>query len=266
MIDLNPTIVALREHFIAVYLSTAEVNTQLTVQASHDGQWVPVGTTFTTFTKTAVPFVLDLAGDQHIRVQVVQGDVVSYSPIHHVSVVAQLDEEVSTVSAQDLGASWEKGCPVGPKNLRALDLTHLGFDGRLHRGRLIVHRDVVDDLVYVFKKALAANFPIRQMVPVSEFDGDDQASMAADNTSVFNCRRVIGRSSHMSEHAYGTAIDINPMENPYRVNGHTYPEGAEHGGPGAITSDSVIVRAMTQVGWGWGRAYSDLHHFSESGW
>ena len=266
MVDVSTDVVGLREELVAANISNDGVTTELVVEHAQGGEWVPVGTVFTVFRQTAVPFVLDTPGRQAIRVRATQLGDVAYSPIRYVNVIAELDPDISRVTADDLGASWESGCPVGPKKLRAIDLTHLGMDGRLHRGRLIAHRDVVDDLVYVFARALTDGFPIRQMVPVSEFDGDDEASMAADNTSVFNCRRVVGRSSHMSEHAYGTAIDINPMENPYRVNGRTYPEGAVHAGPGAITEDSVIVRAMRKVGWGWGRAYSDLHHFSDSGW
>ena len=44
--------------------------------------------------------------------------------------------------------------------------------------------------------------------------GDDDALMAADMTSAFNCRTVSGTTT-WSTHAYGTAVDINPVENPY---------------------------------------------------
>ena len=58
-------------------------------------------------------------------------------------------------------------------------------------------------------------FPIRQMRLVDAYGADDHRSMDADNTSAFNCRFVAGSPGVWSEHAYGRAIDVNPVENPY---------------------------------------------------
>jgi len=111
------------------------------------------------------------------------------------------------------------------------------------------------------------------MEPVDAFGGDDDRSMAANNTSAFNCRTIAG-SSRWSEHAFGRAIDINPVQNPY-VRGASVdpPAGATFldrasGAPGLITADGPVVAAFAKIGWRWGGAWSagqDYQHFSASG-
>ena len=117
-----------------------------------------------------------------------------------------------------IGVSWHQGCPVGLSQLRLVTLTYRGFDGRDHTGRLVANRDAAAALVAVFRRLYAARFPIRRMEPVDRYGGDDYRSIEADNTSAFNCRSATG-STHWSNHAYGRAIDVNPIENPYVSNG-----------------------------------------------
>ncbi|MFO7572081.1 MAG: M15 family metallopeptidase [Gaiellaceae bacterium] len=124
------------------------------------------------------------------------------------------------------GASWRPGCPVPLRDLRLLRLSHRGFDGRVRTGRLIVHRDVARDLVSVFRRLYAARFPIRRMLPVDRYGASDFRSIEADNTSAFNCRFVEG-TTRWSEHAYGRAIDVNPIENPYVSGGRTAHRASE---------------------------------------
>ena len=126
-------------------------------------------------------------------------------------------ERIDAAQAKRMtGVSWRKGCPVALRDLRLLTLSHWGFDGRARTGRLIVHRDVARELVRVFRDLYAARFPIRRMVPVDAYGGSDFRSIEADNTSAFNCRYVEG-TTRWSNHAYGRAIDVNPIENPVRV-------------------------------------------------
>ena len=87
-------------------------------------------------------------------------------------------------------------------------------------GRLVVHRDVAADVASVLRRLYAARFPIRRMVPIDAYGASDFRSIEADNTSAFNCRRVEG-TTRWSEHAYGRAIDFNPIENPYVSGGRT---------------------------------------------
>ena len=171
------------------------------------------------------------------------------------------------------GVSWRPGCPVGLRDLRVITARHVGFDGRVRTGRLIVHRDVAADVAGTLRRLYIARFPIRRMVPIDAYDGSDFRSIEADNTSAFNCRRVEG-TTRWSEHAYGRAIDLNPIENPY-VSGGTTSHAASR--PyldrgrcrrGMACPGNVLVRAFADIGWGWGgdwTAVKDYQHFSASG-
>lgn len=169
--------------------------------------------------------------------------------------------------------SWHPGCPVGVRDLRLLTLAHWSFDGRVREGRLVVHRDAVAAITRVFRTLFALQFPIRRIEPVDRYGANDDRSMAADNTSVFNCRPVEG-TSRWSEHAYGRAIDINPVENPFVSGTHVSPpRGRAYAdrarrAPGMIHAGDAVVRAFAAVGWRWGGNWNspkDYQHFSASG-
>jgi hypothetical protein len=176
--------------------------------------------------------------------------------------------------SQMSGVSWHSGCPVGLSDLRLITLTYRGFDGRDHTGRLIANLDVAAALVAVFRRLYAARFPIRRMEPVDRYGGDDYRSIEADNTSSFNCRNATG-STRWSNHAYGRAIDVNPIENPYVSGGTTshpasrpYLDRARHL-RGTAYEGGALVEAFRSVGWGWGGTWSgsvrDYQHFSVNG-
>jgi hypothetical protein len=171
------------------------------------------------------------------------------------------------------GVSWRPGCPVPLRDLRQLTLSHWRFDGKVRPGRLIVHRDVAREVVGVFQRLYAARFPIRRMVPVDAYGGSDFESIEADNTSAFNCRHVEG-TNRWSEHAYGRALDVNPIENPFVSGGTTsHPASVPYldrtpPRPGMAFEGGTLVRAFDRVGWGWGgrwRGVQDYQHFSASG-
>ncbi|HEY3542648.1 MAG TPA: M15 family metallopeptidase [Gaiellaceae bacterium] len=183
---------------------------------------------------------------------------------------------VHRVTSRDLPYSWHRGCPVGPAQLRRVELRYVGFDGRSHTGQLIVNGRVVPQVVQVFRQLYAARFPIRKMVPVDVYHGSDSRSTAADNTSSFNCRFAVAPGpKHWSMHAYGEAIDINTVENPYLEGGRVLPpRGAPYADrsrarPGMAIEGNVLVRAFTRAGWGWGGRWSggtrDYQHFSTNG-
>ena len=158
-----------------------------------------------------------------------------------------------------MASSWHKGCPVPMKDLRYLTMSFWGFDGTAHVGEMVVHRNVAGAVVNVFGKLFAARFPMQRMRLVDVYGGDDDRSMAANNTSAFNCRAVTGGTA-WSQHAYGWAIDINPIQNPYVSSGGTVlpPAGAKYANRslhanGMIHAGDVVVNAFTSVGWGWGR-------------
>ena len=179
----------------------------------------------------------------------------------------------STQAKRMTGVSWRPGCPVALRDLRLLTLSHWGFDRRARTGSLIVHEDVARDVVGVFRRLYAEGFPIRRMLPVDAYGASDFRSIEADNTSVFNCRYVDG-TRRWSEHAYGRAIDVNPIENPYVSGGRTshsarkpYVDRSRRR-PGMAFEGGVLVRAFDSIGWGWGgrwREVKDYQHFSVSG-
>jgi hypothetical protein len=153
-------------------------------------------------------------------------------------------------------------------------MTYVGFDRAIHRGEMVVHRSFARAVVRVFRAMFEARYPIRQMRLVDDYRGDDERSMAADNTSAFNCRPVTGGSS-WSEHAYGRAIDINPVENPYVSSrgqvlppaGRPYADRRSRA-RGVIHHGDDVWRAFHSIGWGWGgdwRSFHDYQHFSSTG-
>jgi hypothetical protein len=171
------------------------------------------------------------------------------------------------------GVSWRPGCPVPLRDLRAVRLTFWGFDARAHTGTIVVHRDVAAAVARIFRRLYALRFPVRRIVPVDAYGGDDFRSIEADNTSAFNCRPVAGLS-RWSEHAYGRAIDLDPLENPYVSLGRTSHARSRRfldrdaRLPGTIHAGDAVVRAFAAEGWGWGGVWSgdrDYQHFSSSG-
>jgi hypothetical protein len=170
--------------------------------------------------------------------------------------------------------SWRPGCPVPLSQLRLVTLVHVGFDGRTRPGQLIVHADAADAIVSVFRRLYDARFPIRRVRLVDAYGASDFRSIEADNTSAFNCRAVAG-TSRWSQHAYGRAIDVNPIENPYVAADGTTSHTASRPyldrsrrRPGMAYEGGILVRAFDAVGWGWGGRWSgakDYQHFSATG-
>jgi D-alanyl-D-alanine carboxypeptidase len=181
----------------------------------------------------------------------------------------------SRVTRADLPSSWRPGCPVGPAELRRVRVSYWGFDRRTHMGTLVVHREVEGELRQVFARLYSARFPIRRMRVVDAYGGSDRRSMAADNTSAFNCRFASAPGPRRwSAHAYGKAIDVNPVENPYVSGGQVSPPAGaafrdrSRVRRGMAVTGGVLVRAFDSVGWSWGGRWSgapDYQHFSATG-
>src|SRR4051812_7898696 len=171
------------------------------------------------------------------------------------------------------GVSWHRGCPVPRGELRYLHIAFYDFDGRVRRGEMVANASAVPALRSAFGELYAKRFPIRRMRLVDHYGGSDFRSIEADNTSAFNCRHATGQS-RWSEHAYGRAVDLNPIENPYVLNGRTshrdsrpYLDRSRHR-RGMAYAGGTLVRAFKRVGWGWGGDWSnptDYQHFSSSG-
>jgi hypothetical protein len=147
---------------------------------------------------------------------------------------------------------------VGRKELRRLEINYIDFDGNQQRGVLVAHRDSVDDLAGIFSDLYQARFPIARMEPVERYGGDVVRSLKANNTSAFNCRKPgqINAPVKESPHANGRAIDINPVQNPWRdprcdcwMPKARFADATE--GPGVIRKGSLPVRLFKQRGWVW---------------
>jgi D-alanyl-D-alanine carboxypeptidase-like protein len=196
---------------------------------------------------------------------------IEYTPAYTFDVKAYLWPRVFTVTAADIPRTYRSGCPVAPSQLRRLTLTHWGFDGRLHRGELILRSGAVQTQIAVWNAAIMNRFLVRGMHRVDIYGGSDIRSMEADNTSAFNCRTVTGNPYALSPHSYGYAIDINTVENPYKaVNGVWYPKnGLSYRNrsvvrPGMLFTGSTPTRALVGRGYQWGATWRnpDYQHFA----
>jgi hypothetical protein len=183
--------------------------------------------------------------------------------------------EVSPELAERMtGVSWYDGCPVSIADLRHLRVDHVGFDGHRRTGELVVHSDAAAAVLEAFRRMYDARFPIERVTLIDEVGGSDDAAMAANLTTAFNCRRVTGGTG-WSEHATGRAIDLNPLQNPYiSSRGSVLPPGGvayldrTSGAVGLIVEGGPAVAAFDAVGWHWGgrwRTIKDYQHFSASG-
>ena len=178
---------------------------------------------------------------------------------------------IRSVTAAELGATWRPGCPVAPQGLRRVEVDYLGFDGDIHRGALVVNKDVVDGVVAIFGQLASMRYPIERMQTVDHYPGaEDELSMRDNNTSAFNCRPLPG-STAWSLHAYGRAIDVNPLVNPYLDSaGDLQPKTAgryldrTRDDLGLLHPGDAAVHAFTDRGWRWGGAWRnpvDYQHF-----
>jgi hypothetical protein len=196
-------------------------------------------------------------------------------PISTTTTVPAFSSTVASVTAAQLGGTWHVGCPVDPSQLRMLQLSYWGIDNQSHLGTIVVNASVVDQIIEVFSTLYAARFPIEEMVPLAAYGGNDNAAAAADDTSGFNCRYAVAQGPpQWSMHAYGEAVDVNDVQNPYVAGTTIIPQaGAAYLDrsdvrPGMAVAGGTLVDAFTAIGWGWGGNWvgtTDYQHFSING-
>jgi len=172
-----------------------------------------------------------------------------------------------------MGQTWSPACPVPLRGLRYLTVAFRGFDGRAHRGELVVAATSAPKVIGVFRTLYAAGFPIEEMRLPTTADLRARPTGDGNNTAAYVCRAARGQT-RFSQHAYGTAIDVNPFQNPEAKRDLVLPELASayvarswHR-PGMLLPASVAVRAFAAIGWRWGgdwRSSKDWMHFSASG-
>jgi hypothetical protein len=182
-------------------------------------------------------------------------------------------DPVSPEVRERMGQSWSEACPVSLADLRYLTVSFVGFDDRPHTGEIVVAASVADAVVEVFRRLFEERFPIEEMRLVTTADLDAPPTGDGNNTAGYVCRAARGQTS-WSQHAYGTAVDINPFHNPMSKRDLVLPELASAYvdraavRPGMHLPDGPAVRAFGDAGWTWGgtwRSSKDWMHFSLSG-
>ena len=177
----------------------------------------------------------------------------------------------AAVEARMRGVSYPDDAEVKLSDLRYLRLSYVDFEGREQVGELVCNKAIADDLLAIFQELFQARYPIRSMRLIDDFGGDDEASMAADNTSCFNYRKKTGMRE-LSKHAQGLAIDINPFENPYVRPSRVRPSGASAFAdrtkdfPHKIDKEDLCYRLFRAHGFSWGgtwRSVQDYQHFEK---
>lgn len=205
-------------------------------------------------------------------------DVGTAAPLEPMAAYAASVRPIGPRVRHRMRYSHHPGCPVPLADLRYLRTSFVGFDGRAHTGEIVVHEDYAVAVTQVFERLYDARWPIQRMHLVDDYGGDDNRSMAANNTSGYNCRRVAGADA-WSAHAYGAAIDVNPVQNPYLTGSSVAPpagrrfvaiDRSAHApvDAGVIRAGNLVVRAFEEIGWEWGGDWStskDYQHFCWSG-
>lgn len=168
------------------------------------------------------------------------------------------------------GVSWHEDLPSPTfDELRLLHVPYRNFSGEEHVGELITIRDLAPQVMDIFAGLFEIAFPIHSVRLMHEFAGDDGASMAANNSSCFNSRRI-RNTNRISLHALGRAIDINPIQNPVIRDGVVRPDAGTRycdrslGEPGMFTPDGRATQVFLNAGWKWGGNWDnpkDYHHF-----
>lgn len=180
----------------------------------------------------------------------------------------------SRMSREEAFEGLDEKCPEDiRKRQKVVNVKYYSFDRKVHEGQLVIDGELEDDIKAVFEEALKERFPIHSVIPISDKrfrkDGrwDDDLSMEANNTSAFNYRRITG-GIRLSKHAYGTAIDINPFQNPYIKGSIILPKGAAYDPhvEGTLTADHPVVHVFLRLGWEWGGNWTsrkDYQHFEK---
>ncbi len=184
--------------------------------------------------------------------------------------------EDSEIFSRIYGKSYKENCTVPVSDLRYLHVLHVGFDGETHEGEIICNKYIAEDLLEIFEDLYEAEYPIEKIKLVDEYDADDEASMADNNSSCFNFR-FISHTTKVSKHGYGLAMDINTLYNPYvkTVDGQLSVEPANATAyvdrsqdfPYKITEDDLAYQLFIAHGFEWGGSWSsskDYQHFEVS--
>ncbi|MCK9444470.1 MAG: M15 family metallopeptidase [Tissierellaceae bacterium] len=169
-----------------------------------------------------------------------------------------------------MGVSYVENEHITIEDLAYIQISHWGFDEKVHIGELIVNAQVAEEVVEIFRELFAAKYPIEKMKLIDEYGADDNLSMMDNNSSAFCYREVAGSNGKLSKHSYGLAIDINPVQNPYIKKDIILPSigeeylDRENFRTGMIVEGDLCYDAFTSRGWTWGGKWNtlkDYQHF-----
>jgi hypothetical protein len=166
------------------------------------------------------------------------------------------------------GKSWKPGCPIPLDDLAAVQVTYFGFDGLTHEGTLVVHKRFAADASKIFQELYAIRFPINKVSPWENYGPDIYAEQ--NITVGFYCEKADDAPTEWSSHAYGIAVDVNPLDNPFRdANKGWWPKvsaavALRDDGRGKVSPNTEAFRIFARHGWAWGGFFAgdpDYMHF-----
>lgn len=184
-----------------------------------------------------------------------------------------ISEITDDIFARMQGKSYKEDCTVPREDLRYVHVRHMGFDGEVKDGELVVNKAIADDVLAIFEELYKADYPIEKVRLVDEYDADDEASMSDNNSSAFNFR-FISHTTRISKHGLGMAVDINTRYNPYvktvdgklsiePANGADYVDRSKDF-PHKIDHEDLCYKLFKEHGFTWGGDWThskDYQHF-----
>lgn len=202
-----------------------------------------------------------ITGDFPLPSEIIESDKLTYFPYMEIPDV--IFNRMNKVS-------FTEDCPVNREDLRYLKVLYWGTDNTPHTGELIVNKAIAEAARNVFFELYRASYQIEKIQLIDEYGANDEVSMSNNNTSCFNARKVKG-SNEWSKHAYGMAIDINPLYNPYvsadgkilPLNGEKYAD-RENSFKMKIDTSAYVYSVFKKYGFSWGGDWEivkDYQHF-----
>ncbi|MGN1146361.1 MAG: M15 family metallopeptidase [Acetatifactor sp.] len=219
----------------------------------------------------SLPIGASLNGDSQLEHRVVYTDSFYYEPLSD-----NLRRFITGVSFPQTDEN-SKAPEITYDELCYLHILHYNFDGEPTEGELICNKTIAQDLVEIFYELYCNEYRLEKVRLIDEYDGDDTASMEDNNTSCFNYRTVPDSAS-ISKHAYGLAVDVNPLYNPYITygadgreqvapeNGQAYADRSKSF-PYKIDEDDLCYKLFTKHGFIWGGNWNsckDYQHFQKT--
>jgi hypothetical protein len=208
-----------------------------------------------------------------MRILALVAALVALPPFH-----SAIQPLAPTQRAQLDGRFWHAGCPVALSSLRVLTVSYWDFGGNRQTGQLVVNQRAAAPLAKVFRQLYRLRFPIRHMQFADSYGPKGSQPADGDISGSFECRRAVpspcgSGTGNWSQHAFGLAVDLNPIENPYTGCGRTRERKSvpylnrSRLRRGMVTP--AVIRAFRSVGWGWGGSWvgstKDYMHFSSTG-